>query len=130
AGRGLLLPASRIMGRSVLPFLAPYASAKWALEALAETYRYELQGTGVDVTIVQPGPFPTRILENRVTGADVDRAAGYVALADGLERMIRGMEQIFSLPTRPIPEEAADAIVALVEAPAGAPPYPAAPRPL
>ena len=110
---------SSILGRSVLPFLAPYAAAKWALEALAETYRYELKGTGVEATIVQPGPFPTRILENRVLGADVDRVAGYAALADGLERMVRGMEGLFSLPTRPVPEEVAAAIVALVEAPAG-----------
>jgi len=118
-GSGLLIHVSSIMGRTVLPFLAPYAAAKWALEALAETYRYELKGTGVDVTIVQPGPFPTRLLENRVLGADVDRVAGYAALADGLERMVRGIEELFLLPTRPIPEEVAAAIVALVESPAG-----------
>jgi NAD(P)-dependent dehydrogenase (short-subunit alcohol dehydrogenase family)/uncharacterized protein YndB with AHSA1/START domain len=118
-GSGLLIHISSIIGRTVLPFLAPYAAAKWAVEALAETYRYELKGTGIDATIVQPGPFPTRLLENRQLGADVDRAAGYVALANGLEKMVMGIEQLFALPTRPVPEEVADAIVALVESPAG-----------
>src|SRR5437762_3136062 len=51
-GSGLLIHLSSIVGRTVLPFLGSYTVTKWAVEALAETYRYELKSSGVDVAIV------------------------------------------------------------------------------
>ena len=36
----------------------PYNASKWALEALAENYRVERSGFGVDSCIVEPGGFP------------------------------------------------------------------------
>ena len=49
-GTGLLINVSSIMGRVVLPFAAPYTATKFALEGMTEAYRYELSGTGVDVS--------------------------------------------------------------------------------
>jgi NAD(P)-dependent dehydrogenase (short-subunit alcohol dehydrogenase family) len=99
--------------------LGVYASTKWALEALAETYRYELKPTGVDVTIVQPGAFPTTFNANGQMGADQARAEGYGPLANGLAMMGERMKTMFAVPNPPDPQEVADAIVALVETPAG-----------
>lgn len=39
-GSGLLIHISSTMGRIVLPFTAAYTATKYALEALAESYRY------------------------------------------------------------------------------------------
>jgi NAD(P)-dependent dehydrogenase (short-subunit alcohol dehydrogenase family) len=117
---GLLIHVSSIFGRTVLPFLGSYTVTKWAVEALAETYRYELKPSGVDVAIVEPGPFPTSLYDNIQLGADAERAAGYGPLANGLERLNEGIvRSMFALPNAPDPHEVADAIVALVEAPAG-----------
>ncbi len=49
------------MGRLVTPFYGFYSGSKWALEAMAEGYRYELKATGVEVSIVQPGAFKTQL---------------------------------------------------------------------
>jgi NAD(P)-dependent dehydrogenase (short-subunit alcohol dehydrogenase family) len=57
--RGFLIHLSSVFRRTVVPFVGVYSASKWALEALAETYRYELKLSGVDVSILQPGPFPT-----------------------------------------------------------------------
>jgi NAD(P)-dependent dehydrogenase (short-subunit alcohol dehydrogenase family) len=116
---GLLVHVSSIFGRTVMPFLGIYVASKWAVEALAECYRYELKPSGVDVTIVQPGAFPTRLVAKRQTGADAARAVGYGPLADGATTLAEGLQQLFSLPDAPDAQEVADAIVALVEAPAG-----------
>src|SRR5262249_35339878 len=116
---GLLIHVSSVLGRTILPFLGPYTVSKWAVEALAETYRYELKPSGVDVVIVQPGPFPTSLTEKRQLGVDGGRGAGYGPLANGLERLNQFMDHMFAQPDAPDPGEVADAIVALVDAPAG-----------
>ena len=52
---GLVVHVSSGLGRVLIPFTGLYAASKFAVEALAETYRMELKPTGVDVSIVQPG---------------------------------------------------------------------------
>jgi NAD(P)-dependent dehydrogenase (short-subunit alcohol dehydrogenase family) len=118
-GQGLIIHVSSVFGRTVMPFLGVYVASKWAVEALAECYRYELKPSGVDVAIVQPGAFPTRLVEKRQEGADVARAAGYGALANGAAMLSEGMNELFTVADPPDAQEVADAIVALVEAPAG-----------
>lgn len=59
AGRVVLMGS--IGGRSATPFLAPYAMSKFALEAMADALRVELQPWGIDVSIVEPGSIATPI---------------------------------------------------------------------
>jgi NAD(P)-dependent dehydrogenase (short-subunit alcohol dehydrogenase family) len=119
AKAGLVIHLSSGLGRVLFPFVGVYAATKWAVEALAETYRYELKPTGVESTIVQPGAFPTNFAAGMQTGADQARAAGYGPLEHGLAGFGKQLETMFSAPDAPNPQEVADAIVKLVEAPAG-----------
>jgi NADP-dependent 3-hydroxy acid dehydrogenase YdfG len=116
---GLVIHISSGLGRRPLPLLGVYSSTKWAIECYAEVLRYELKATGVDSIIVQPGAFPTAFNAKSVAGADQARAAGYGPLAHGLEMMGARMQQMFSVPNPPDPQEVADAIAALIEMPAG-----------
>lgn len=116
---GLVVHVSSGLGRILLPFVGPYAATKWAVEALAEIYRYELKPTGVEATIVQPGAFPTNFGAAMVPGADQARAAGYGPLADGMALFTQQIQSMFAVPNPPDPQEVADAIVDLVETPAG-----------
>jgi NAD(P)-dependent dehydrogenase (short-subunit alcohol dehydrogenase family) len=93
-GRGLIMQISSTGGRLVFPFNGPYIGSKFALEALLETYRYELAGSGVDVVIVEPGGFATDyckkalVPEDQATlqaygpGYEVSKAFWSVALDD------------------------------------------------
>ena len=56
---GLLLHISSIMGRFTAPMFSMYCASKYALEAMAEAWKYELRPIGVDTVIVEPGAFPT-----------------------------------------------------------------------
>jgi NAD(P)-dependent dehydrogenase (short-subunit alcohol dehydrogenase family) len=116
---GLIVHLSSGLGRILLPFVGPYAATKWAIEALAETYRYELKPTGVEVSIVQPGAFPTNFGAAMELGADQIRAKGYGPLEHGLQKFGESLQQMFAVPDAPNPQEVADAIVDLVETPAG-----------
>jgi len=61
---GLILPVSSQLGRMIMPNIGAYCSSKWGLEAAFEAMAYELAPMGVDVTILQPGGYPTRIWES------------------------------------------------------------------
>ena len=56
-GHGKIVFTSSIAGFSTFPFLAPYVASKHALEAIAQLMREEMQGTGVQIATVNPGPF-------------------------------------------------------------------------
>ena len=57
--RGDVLLVSSDVADTVRPFMSAYATAKWAVEGLARSLRMELEGTGVRVSVVRPGPTMT-----------------------------------------------------------------------
>ena len=59
--RGRILLMGSILGRFALPFLGAYSAAKFALEALADSLSMELAGSGVSVSIIEPGSIATPI---------------------------------------------------------------------
>ena len=63
-GGGQIFNVSSQLGRFVIPSLGLYCSTKFALEAMFETMAYELAPHGVEITIIQPGGYPTKIWEN------------------------------------------------------------------
>lgn len=119
ARSGLLVHVSTGLSRTPLPCFGVYAASKAALEAMAETYRYELSPLGIDSVIVQPAAFPTRLGASAFSPAERDRLAAYGELATLPERMMSGLSQWFSGPNAPNPQLVASAIVALIEAAPG-----------
>src|SRR5467141_5257983 len=76
---GVLIHVSSGAGRVVLPSFGFYCASKFALEALAESYRYELAAQGIESVILEPGQYETPIFGNIVTGADEARTNTYGA---------------------------------------------------
>jgi NADP-dependent 3-hydroxy acid dehydrogenase YdfG len=75
--RGHLLLTGSVAGRRALPG-SLYSATKWAVTAMGESARQELNGTGVRVTLIEPGmvatPFFTRKPEQALEADDVARA--------------------------------------------------------
>jgi NADP-dependent 3-hydroxy acid dehydrogenase YdfG len=75
--RGHLLLTGSVAGRRALPG-SLYSATKWAVTAMGESARQELQDTGVRVTVVEPGMVDTPFFDNPVSDAlhpeDVARA--------------------------------------------------------
>jgi NAD(P)-dependent dehydrogenase (short-subunit alcohol dehydrogenase family) len=59
--RGRIVFMGSISGLVTLPMLGPYCASKYALEALADALRLELQPWGVHVSIVEPAGVATPI---------------------------------------------------------------------
>jgi NAD(P)-dependent dehydrogenase (short-subunit alcohol dehydrogenase family) len=123
AGKGLIINVSSIMGRIVLPFSGAYTSSKFALEALSESWRYELAGTGVETVIVEPGGYPTAFRENMSRGSDSERIKGYGPVADLPEKMSAAYAERMASSQAPDPQRVADAILNLIETPHGTRPF-------
>jgi NAD(P)-dependent dehydrogenase (short-subunit alcohol dehydrogenase family) len=68
--RGRVVFVGSIAGRSALPFLAPYAASKHALEAIGDALRMELAPWGTHVSIVEPGSIATPIWTKGAAIAD------------------------------------------------------------
>ena len=65
-GEGRVVHVSSVVGRVALPFMGVYSASKFAVEALADAQRVELDRTGVRVGLVEPGPITTRFTHNAV----------------------------------------------------------------
>ena len=68
--KGRIVFMGSIAGKSALPFLAPYAASKHALEAVADSLRLELKPFGIRVSIIEPGSIKTPIWTRSVKRAD------------------------------------------------------------
>lgn len=123
AGSGQIFAISSQLGRVIVPGAGQYSPTKFAVEAMFEQLAYELVPHNIDVTIIQPGGYPTRIWvnRNRYTAAlrertPEERRAAYPALVermgteDGSGRTAdpadvpRAIAEIIAMPagTRPL----------------------------
>src|SRR3954454_19547650 len=60
-GAGLVVNVSSMGGRIPIPNEAAYNASKFALAGWSEALRIDLEGTGVDVKLILPGPIDTEI---------------------------------------------------------------------
>src|SRR6266853_90692 len=111
---GVLMHISSGAGRVVLPSFGFYCASKFALEALAESYRYELAAQGIESVIVEPGQYETAIFGNIVTGSDEARTNTYGAVKEIPAKVNAALSS-----TAANAQEVADAVLRIVETPAG-----------
>ena len=117
-GCGLVINVSSIAGRIGAPFFAVYHSSKWGLEGYSLGLRVELASSGVDVVIVEPGPFGTDLFPRSPRPEDVDgRAATYPdAVPQAFDTVQAAFDAIFADPDAPTdPELVVDAMVDLID---------------
>jgi len=81
--RGHVLLTGSVAGRRALPG-SLYSATKWAVTAMGESLRQEVDGTGVRVTLIEPGMVDTPFFDNRPQGAlEADDIARAVMFAVG-----------------------------------------------
>ena len=63
-GYGRIIQNSSVLGFISLPYRGAYITSKYALEGLSDTLRLELEGTGIAVSIIEPGPIESEFRKN------------------------------------------------------------------
>ena len=64
AGEGRIVQNSSVLGLVTLPYRGAYVASKFAIEALTDTMRLELRGSGVHISLIEPGPIVSRFRAN------------------------------------------------------------------
>ncbi|MCB1371346.1 MAG: SDR family NAD(P)-dependent oxidoreductase [Rhodobacteraceae bacterium] len=112
-----LIPAMRargtgriVMNSSVLGFVAArwrgaYVASKFALEGITDTLRLELAGTGIQVSLIEPGPIRTNFRRNAIPHferhIDRERSVHRDFYADAMHRRLHAPDTArdrFELP--------------------------------
>lgn len=61
---GRIVQISSLLGIVCLAYRGAYSASKFALEALSDTLRLELAGSGIHVALIEPGPIASRFRDN------------------------------------------------------------------
>jgi NAD(P)-dependent dehydrogenase (short-subunit alcohol dehydrogenase family) len=120
---GLLIHISSGAGRVTVPAMAAYCASKYALEAIADAYRFELLPFGIDSVLVEPGMYRTPIFDKLLRPADASRVADYAENAQCADRVLGVFQTAISAPDASGGEDVAEALVRLVEMEPGRRPF-------
>ncbi|QCI78776.1 SDR family oxidoreductase [Hankyongella ginsenosidimutans] len=116
---GLIINIGSILGRVTFPFFGIYGATKFAVEALTDSYRYELSQLGVDVVLIQPSAYPTNMYSAIQQPADAQVGAAYGEIGAIPGKMFETFMGMFQSENAPNPHDIATAIVSLVDAAKG-----------
>jgi NAD(P)-dependent dehydrogenase (short-subunit alcohol dehydrogenase family) len=116
---GLVVNVGSILGRVTIPFFGLYGASKYAVEAMTDSYRYELSQLGVDVVLVQPSAYPTNMYAAAQEPADGEVARTYGEIAEVPGKILKTFVTLFQGKNAPNPQDVATAIDKLVSMPAG-----------
>jgi NAD(P)-dependent dehydrogenase (short-subunit alcohol dehydrogenase family) len=100
-GQGRIVFCSSVLGLVAAPYRGAYCAAKFAIEALADTLRMELAGSGIKVSLIEPGPIASRFLEHALEAyrrnIDLEASAHAEIYRARIVRLEAGGSQTFKL---------------------------------
>jgi NAD(P)-dependent dehydrogenase (short-subunit alcohol dehydrogenase family) len=123
-GEGRIVQNSSILGLVTMPYRGAYVASKFALEGLTDTLRLELAGTGIGVSLIEPGPILSSFRDNAVNKwreyIDTEHSPhkdAYLAMERRLKKV--GPAAPFTLP----PEAVLKRLIHALESPRPKPRY-------
>ena len=102
-GYGRIIQNSSVLGFVAMPFRGAYNASKYAIEGLSDTLRLELKGTGIYVSLIEPGPITSQFRANAVKALkqniDIENSVHREKYIGVLERLNKqGPAAPFTLP--------------------------------
>ena len=92
-GRGRIINMGSIAGRATIPLMGPYSASKFALEALTDALRLELQPWGMQVSVIEPGAIATPIWEKSIKAASSLESTAGSAATTRYAAMVKGVKE-------------------------------------
>jgi short-subunit dehydrogenase len=112
--RSHIIQISSILGFICLPYRGAYNASKYALEALTDTMRLELTGSGIHLSLIEPGPVSSRFRENAyaafTSAIDAEDSVHKQAYQKEVKRMQSDKPVPFTLPADAVLEKVIHAL--------------------
>jgi NAD(P)-dependent dehydrogenase (short-subunit alcohol dehydrogenase family) len=123
-GAGRIIQNSSVLGFVALRYRGAYNASKYALEGLYDTLRLELAGSGIGVSLVEPGPIESRFRANAygqfLANIDAEASVHRDTYATMVRRLTKpGPVAPFTLP----PEAVVTKVIHALESPRPRPRY-------
>ncbi|MDD1608049.1 MAG: SDR family oxidoreductase [Methylococcaceae bacterium] len=116
-GQGRIIYNSSVLGLVAMRYRGAYNASKFALEGLADTLRLELHGTGIHISLIEPGPILTNFRQNSFAlykkNIDAEHSvhkASYQAMEERLQK--EGEAVMFTLPAEAVTKKVIHALEA------------------
>jgi NAD(P)-dependent dehydrogenase (short-subunit alcohol dehydrogenase family) len=104
-GAGRIVHCSSVLGLVALKWRGAYSASKFAIEALSDTMRLELEHSGVRVSVIEPGPIRSRFQEHALAhfkaNIDIESSVhreAYARLVARNEAMLAGTRWGYERP--------------------------------
>ena len=123
-GMGRIIQNSSVLGFAVMPYRGVYSGAKFAIEGLSDALRLELHGSGIHLSLVEPGPILTRFransLKKLLANVDTQNSVHHTRYQAALTRLQQeGPAMPFTLP----PDAVVKRVIHALESPRPKPRY-------
>ena len=122
-GAGRIVQCSSCLGLVSLKYRGAYNASKFAVEGLSDAMRQELAGSGIHVSIIEPGPIESKFSEHALAAykANIDLAGSAHAevYKERIAKMEAGGTAMFKLG----PEAVLEKLIHAVESPRPHPRY-------
>lgn len=122
-GTGRIVNCSSVLGLMAAPYRGAYCASKFALEGLSDALRMELHGTGISVSLIEPGPIRTNFLPTALATlrarVDVETSPHRAVYHRRMAGMEKGGKTTFKLE----PEAVVKQLVRALESPRPKPRY-------
>ncbi|MBG1233526.1 SDR family oxidoreductase [Aestuariivirga litoralis] len=115
-GTGRIVQCSSVLGIVAMKWRGAYNASKFAIEGLSDTMRLELQGSGIFVSTIEPGPIQSRFVESAMKAfeSNIDETKSHYteAYARQRARLGRGGSGRFKLGPEAVLEKLIHALEA------------------
>lgn len=118
-GSGQIFNISSQLGRVIVPYSGHYSATKFALEAMSEQLAYEMVPHNIDVTVIEPGGYPTKVWVNRNAYSAALKERAHEQHTSGYEQAVARMGQEDGSGRSADPMDVPREIARLIAAPAG-----------
>ncbi|MGB8934177.1 MAG: SDR family oxidoreductase [Candidatus Nitrosopolaris sp.] len=106
---GIIVNVSSIGGRIGVPLNSAYTGSKFALEGFSESMKYELEGFGIKVILIEPGAVKTNFLENLKQGQQAMNPDS--PYAESSRKVSEGVRESFKQASSSSPVQVAEVIL-------------------
>ncbi|MSP27255.1 MAG: SDR family oxidoreductase [Methylococcales bacterium] len=114
-GQGRIIYNSSVLGLVAMRYRGAYNASKFALEGLADTLRLELYGTGIHISLIEPGPILTDFRKNsfalykkNINAEHSFHKYTYRVMEERLQK--EGVAVMFTLPAAAVTEKVIHAL--------------------
>lgn len=118
-GYGRIVQNSSVLGLVAMKYRGAYNASKFALEGLTDTLRLELDGSGVFVSLIEPGPIVSRFRDNayaKLKANIVTQGSAHEAVYAAVEKRLANQDPAQQAPFTLGPEAVVKALIHALEA--------------